>query len=136
MLHLKVHHLGYLVKKKDAAQRAFLALGYRTTDDWGRDESRGVDICFMEKDGLLVELVCPYTDSSDVSGLMGRMKNSPYHICYSTPDYEADIAALREEGFVPVRESAPAPRLGGRDVIFLMHPAMGMVELVDSGDGD
>ena len=132
MLDLAVHHLGYLVKKKDAAKAAFEALGYAETQPWGRDESRGIDICFMKKDALLVELVCPYRDDSDVSGLLKKMKNTPYHICYETASINKTSEELRSLGFLPIKETAPAPMLGGRNVIFFLHPAMGMIELVET----
>ena len=130
MLHLKVHHIGYLVKKKDAAKAAFLNLGYSVEKDWIRDEFRGIDICFVIKDGLRVELVSPYTNTSDVAGLLKRIKNSPYHICYCSADIEKDSDLLREEGYLPITGTAPAPALEGRGVRFFMHPALGMIELV------
>ena len=132
MLHLKVHHLGYLVKKRDAAKKAFEALGYAVESDWVRDEARGIDICFMTMDSLRVELVCPFTKDSDVSSLLSRIKNSPYHICYETASIEKTSEELRSLGFLPIKETAPAPMLGGRNVIFFLHPAMGMIELVET----
>lgn len=131
MLQLKVHHLGYLVKKKEAARQAFEKLGYREEQDWIRDTGRGIDICFLRKDELLVELVCPYTKESDVSGLLSRLKNCPYHICYLSSSIEKDSELLHEMGFLPISEAAVAPACGGNDVRFFLHPAMGMIELLE-----
>lgn len=131
MHHLKVHHLGYLVKKRDAAKKAFEALGYAVESDWVRDEARGIDICFMTMDSLRVELVCPFTKDSDVSSLLSRIKNSPYHICYETPSIADEMPLLRAEGYLPIKESAPAPACGGRNVAFFLHPALGMIELLE-----
>lgn len=130
LLNLKVHHIGYLVKKKDKAREAFLTLGYEITEDWVRDDLRGIDISFLTKDGYCVELVSPFRDDSDVSGLIPRLKNSPYHICYTSSDFESDVAALRDMGYLPITEKAPAPALGNRDVVFLLHPSLGMIEVL------
>ena len=35
------------------------------------------------------ELVSPAAEDSVVSGLMKKYKNSPYHICYQTRDFDA-----------------------------------------------
>ncbi|MBQ9644182.1 MAG: VOC family protein [Lachnospiraceae bacterium] len=131
MLNLKVHHIGYLVRKKDAARAAFTALGYEIQSDWVHDELRGIDISFLEKDGYCIELVCPYRKDSDVSGLLQRMKNTPYHICYLSGQFESDLSELREMGYLPITEKAPAPALENRNVVFLLHPALGMIELID-----
>ena len=131
MLNLKIHHIGYLVRKKDAARAAFEDLGYRVRADWVRDESRGIDISFIEKDATCIELVSPYRKDSDVSGLLQRMKNTPYHICYLSAHFTEDLSALREMGYLPITEKAPAPALENRNVVFLLHPALGMIEVID-----
>ena len=97
-MNLPIHHIGYLVKKGQKAQASFLALGYHTVQDWVRDDARGIDISFLEKDSITIELVSPFREDSSVSGLMKRIKNSPYHICYVSESLEKDAAALRAEG--------------------------------------
>ena len=131
MLQLRVHHLGYLVKKKAQAEEAFLALGYAVRQDWVHDTARGIDIAFLEKDGLCVELVCPFTKDSVVSGLLARQKNSPYHICYISENLEKDGEALHVLGFLPIAPAAPAPACAGHAVQFFLHPALGMIELLE-----
>lgn len=127
---LTVHHIGYLVKKIEKARDAFLSLGYQVEQDTVRDEIRKVDICFLVKDGYRVELVSPYAEDSVVSGLMKRYKNSPYHICYETTDFETACADLCKGGFIAIDTPTPAPALGGRDVVFLTSPVLGMIELI------
>ena len=129
---LKVHHIGYLVKKMKPAIRTLQALGFQVTQDTVFDEIRQVDICFLEKDGYRIELVCPVSDKSVVYGLLGRYKNCPYHICYETTDFEKDYEALRAEGFLPIDSLTPAPALSGREVVFMTHASLGMIELIKS----
>ena len=127
---LKVHHIGYLVKKIEPSIRTLQVLGYQVTQDTVFDEIRQLDICFLEKDGYRIELVCPVSDKSVVYGLLKKYKNCPYHICYETADFENDFNALRTEGFLPIDTLTPAPALSGREVVFMTHAALGMIELI------
>ena len=130
MLTLKVHHIGYLVKKIDAAIRSFETLGYRIIQETTYDDIRKIDICFMEKDGYCIELVSPVSEESVVYGLLKRYKNSPYHICYETEDFEEDYQTLLTSGFIAIDEPTPAPALQNRKVTFLTNASMGMIELI------
>lgn len=130
MLTLKVHHVGYLIKKIDAAIRSFENLGYSIVQETVYDDIRKVDICFMEKDGYCVELISPVSEESVVYGLLKRYKNSPYHICYETGDFEKDYETLLSNGFIAVDTPTPAPALQDREVVFLTSAHMGMIELI------
>ena len=127
---LTVHHIGYLVKKIEKAKDAFLSLGFQVEQDTLSYEIRKVDICFLIKDGYRIELVSPYAGDSVVSGLMKRYKNSPYHICYETADFEAAFADLTANGYIAIDTPTPAPALDGRDVVFLSSAVLGMIELI------
>lgn len=127
---LSVHHIGYLVKKIEKARQTFLSLGYHIEQDIVYDGIRQVNICFLIKDGYRIELVSPASQDSVVYGLMKKYKNSPYHICYETADFETAYAELTANGFIAVDTPTPAPALGGRDVVFLTSAAIGMIELI------
>lgn len=128
---MKIHHIGYLVKKLNKAQEAFEALGYTAEGAVVQDEIRKVNILFLEKDGYRVELVSPYAADSVVAGLMKTYKNTPYHICYEAADFETDIAWLEGNGYVRMDEPTAAPAIEGRRVTFFMNPALGMIELLE-----
>ncbi len=130
MLNLKIHHIGYLVKKIDQAKRTFESLGYRVEQDTVYDDIRKVDICFLVKDGYRVELVSPVSPDSVVANLIKKYKNAPYHICYETDDCKAALSALGADGFLAIDTPAPAPALSGRKVIFLTSAVAGMIELI------
>lgn len=127
---LKIHHIGYLVKKIEKAKQTFEALGYHVEQDTVRDEIRKVDICFLTKDGYRVELVSPFSEESVVAGLLKKYKNTPYHICYEADDPEAAYAELTANGFAAIDTPTPAPALGGCKVVFLTSPVIGMIELI------
>lgn len=128
---MKVHHIGYLVKKLAKAAEEFEKLGYVRLGEVTADAYRRVDILFLEKDGYVVELVSPNSPDSVVSGLIKTYKNAPYHICYVCENFEADLAQLTGNGYFQIDEPTPAPALGDRRVCFLMHPALGMIELLE-----
>ena len=132
MTTLKIHHIGYLVKKIEAAIQTFEALGYQITQAVMYDDIRKVNICFLQKDDYCIELVSPAAEDSLVSGLMKKYKNCPYHICYETPDFDRDYQMLLSNGFISIDAPTPAPALQGRDVVFLMSASMGMIELLRS----
>lgn len=130
---MKIHHIGYLVKKLEKAEKAFLQLGYEVLYPAVHDESRGAMISFMAKDGYVVELVSPVSLDSVVGGLAKRIGNTPYHICYEVEDLDRSVEELRESHYVACGDALPAPALGGRRVIHLIHPHLGMIELVEVG---
>ncbi len=126
----KVHHIGYLVKKIEKAQKTFESLGYQTEQDILYDPIRDVDICFLQKDGYRVELVSPVSENSVAAGLLKKYKNCPYHICYEADDPEAVYQELTHQGFIAIDTPTPAPALGDRSVVFLTSPVIGMIELI------
>ena len=128
---MTIYHIGYLVKKLERARQAFEALGYGVEQETVRDEFRKVDIVFLSKDGYRIELVSPYASDSVVAGLLTRTGNSRYHVCYEVADLDAEIGRLRDARYVVSSELAPAPACGGARVAFLVHPYLGMVELLE-----
>lgn len=103
---MKIHHIGYIVKKIEKAILAFEDLGYVKKDDTIFDEYRQIDICFMEKDGYCVELVSPVNKESSVFGLLKKLGNSAYHICYSCPNLEDTIEKFTRGGVYSVGAAA------------------------------
>ena len=129
---MRIHHIGYLVKKLDKARKAFERLGYTVTQEPVYDPYRKIDICFMELDGYVIELVSPAAPDSVVSALIKQYRNSPYHICYIAEHFEKEAAELCEKGFVQIGEPCPAPAIGQKRVLFLMSPAIGIIELLEA----
>lgn len=128
---MKIHHIGYLVKKIERAKKAFEQLGFEIEKDTAFDEYRGVDLCFMIKDGYRVELVSAKNNESVVYDLQKKFGNSPYHICYTCSDIESAIYELRENGYVKFDEPHEAVALNNQVVCFLIHPYLGMIELLE-----
>lgn len=102
------HHVGYLVKNMEKAIKEFICLGYEKRSEIVFDSARGIDICFMEKMGLSVELVTPAGDNSVVTSLIKKTGSSPYHICYAVKDLKKSDEELRARGYIPIGEPLPA----------------------------
>ena len=131
---MKIHHIGYLVKKIEVSKEEFMTLGYEMLQDVVHDSYRDADICFLKQDGYVVELVSPCSKESVVYSLMERYKNAPYHICYETESFDKDLSELEQKGYMIIAESMPAPALESRRVAFLINPFIGIIELLDGGN--
>lgn len=129
---MKIHHIGYLVKAIEEAEEKFANLGYLTIAPKVYDEIRKIEIVFLKKDGVVVELVSPVSEDSPVASLIKRVGNSPYHICYSSENFEEDIVKLRSEGWMKLGQPERAPALENKNVVFLIHSVVGMIEVLDN----
>ena len=128
---MRVHHIGYLVKKIDRAIESFEALGYTLTVKSTWDEIRQAYICFLDNGGYCVELICP-SEESPLYPLLRQYGNAPYHICYQCDDMEEAIQTLKAQKFMLFKEPAPAPVIGEKArVAFLQSARAGMIELVE-----
>lgn len=128
---MKIHHIGYLVKKIEKSIESFEALGYLITVSSTWDEGRKAHICFLENEGYCVELICPSKESS-LYPLLKQYNNAPYHICYVCDHLEQTIEGLASKKFMMFKEPAPAPVIGkNARVAFLMNASIGMIELVE-----
>ena len=128
---MKIHHIGYIVKKMDKAISYFEALGYTMTVPSTWDSGREAEICFLENDGYCVELICPSKESA-LFPLLKQYGNAPYHICYVC-DVEQAINILKQQKFMLFKEPAPAPVIGENTrVAFLISNRAGMIELEES----
>lgn len=136
MTMMQINHIGYLVKNIKKAKDSFAVLGFSVTQDVVYDPYREIDILFMEKDGYTVELVSPKSNTSVVSKLMRTYKNTPYHLCYSSDNFEQDILDLCASGFVQIDAPTPAPAFGDRRVCFFMGAQIGLIELLEREGGN
>ncbi len=129
---LKIHHVGYLVKKISKAEMDFAGLGFECITSAIYDPLRDADISFWEKDGYCVELVSPRSEKSVVYDLLKKFKNAPYHICYSSTDMSSDIEELSKNGYMVLDEPMEAVAIQGKKVCFLISANSGMIELLEA----
>lgn len=127
---MKIHHIGYAVKNMEKAKGIFETLGYHF-DRTVKDVDRKLYILFGEKDGMLIELLCPMENGSPIDDLLKKNGATPYHICYETEDIEKEIERLKTIHFKLVVPPKEACAIQGRKVAFLMNLSVGIIELVE-----
>ena len=131
---MRLHHIAYAVRDIESAEESFRALGYSPENRLFADEVRRVLIRFLtNKDGERVELVAPLDDASPVTKRLedSRGVAHPYHLCFEVRDIGESVEKLRLRGFMRISSVAPAPAIDGKNVVFLMSKAGGLIELVE-----
>ena len=128
---MQIHHIGYLVTNIKASMEVFINIGYKIKKEIVYDSDREVDICFLENDGILVELVSPRKSSTKFNSLKKRVGNAPYHICYIANDFFSDIGKLERNGYSIIIPPAKADAIEGRKVAFLYHQEIGLIEVLE-----
>ena len=129
---MQIDHIGYAVKRMDRAISAFEKLGF-SLEPAIDDTDRNIRIAFGEKDGYRIELVCPL-DREKESPIDQYLKNAvgmPYHICYRSDNFNAEVESLKQQGFRVVIGPRPAVAFGGKRVVFLMSFGFGLMEIVE-----
>lgn len=126
-----IHHIGYLVKSIKDSIQVFEALGYVKETEIINDEARGIYICFLTKNGYRIEFVSPMDENSTVSGLIKKLGNTPYHICYEVEDIEESIESLKRQKYMLLQKPQEAVAIDGKKVAFLYEKNIGMIELVE-----
>lgn len=128
---MKINHIGYLVKNLDKSLNAFLKLGYKIKQKTILDEYRQIKICFIEKNGYVIELVTPISKTSVISKLIKKIGNSAYHICYETDDILSEMKNLENSGYILCSELHQAVAFQNRRVCFYLNPYLGIIELLE-----
>lgn len=108
-----------------------MTLGYRVQNDIVLDEIRNINIAFLSKDDVVVELVAANGTNSVISSLHKKIGNAPYHICYECEKLCETISELENKGYMVVKTPEIAPAILGKKVAFLYNPLIGMIELVE-----
>ena len=95
---LKIHHVGYMIKKISRTLPQFTELEYEVEIPEFKDESRKCDFCFLIKDGYRIELISPWGEESPLFPMLKHHKNMMYHICYETDSMQKEIERLNGLG--------------------------------------
>ena len=110
---IDVDHIGYAVNDMGVAKNKFIALGYEFTDE-KLDELRCVSVSIGQLGNTRVELVTPQKGKkSPIDGILKKMGNMPYHICYSVSNLAKAITELMENGYTQLGKADWSVPLGG-----------------------
>lgn len=130
---VKIDHIGYLVKDMDSSRKRFESLGFETDFPEYEDDFFDQSVLFLSGGGYRVELICPRSERAVAFPLLEKRGVGPYHLCFSTSNFNEDFLALRKLRFVPtvapvLAETGP---LKGRRLTFLINKDFGLLELVE-----
>lgn len=130
---MKIHHLGYAVSSIEKSMPVFEILGWKVRGGITDDGPRKVRIAFLEKEGQLLELVAPLGGDSPVHQALRQNKGvpTPYHICYEVESLDTARIELKQQGFMPFIQAAPAPAIDDRRVEWFFALNLGIIELVE-----
>lgn len=129
----KLHHIGYAVKDIDAACVAFAELGYFPSGNQMFDALRKINILFLENEtnGAVIELVAPAAEGNPVDGILSKNGSSPYHLCFEVDDLNAAVEQMKSAKYIPMGKPLPAYAIHNKNVVFMFHKQLGIVELLE-----
>jgi methylmalonyl-CoA/ethylmalonyl-CoA epimerase len=128
-----IHHVGFLTKNLKKSESEFLGLGFEIEKEAKFDHIRKVNISFLINNGYRVELIEPVGKDSPLYPLLKHYKNTPYHFCYESENFDKDIKKLSENGYAVINEPKVAPCIndGSKQVCFLISTNTGIIELLE-----
>jgi methylmalonyl-CoA/ethylmalonyl-CoA epimerase len=126
---MEIHHIGYAVSDMQSSIEQMHLLGY-TVGDVIVDDNRSVYIAFAYHGTYCVELISPNADYSPVSKILQKNGPTPYHICYLVDDMEQSLLLLKSQKWVVIVPPTAAIAFNGRNVAFLYHRSLGLIELL------
>lgn len=134
-VHLKLHHLGFVVASiKDNGHSLAAALEARWDENIIFDPIQGVNVSFIGREGAaepLIELVEPAGLASPVSAFLKR-GGGLHHLCYETPDLEAQLNLAKPLGTIVVKTPAPAVAFGGRRIAWALTRSKLLLEFLET----
>ena len=133
--HLKLHHLGFVVASiRDNGHSLAAALAGRWDENIIFDPIQGVNVSFIGREDSaepLIELVEPAGPASPVSRFLQR-GGGLHHLCYETPDLEAQLSAGKALGTVVVKTPVPAIAFGGRRIAWALTRNKLLLEFLET----
>ncbi len=134
----QTHHIGVLVKEIAVAREGYTkSLGYEIRSDLFHDPIQTAFVQFLTLPGenVLLELVAP---DGPRSRLINALKKSGgiHHVCYSVPEIDEALAALRALSFLTLHAPQAAVAFNGRRIAWMLGRDHLLVELVERGAAD
>ncbi|AXG68873.1 glyoxalase/bleomycin resistance protein/dioxygenase superfamily protein [Kordia sp. SMS9] len=116
----KIEHIGIAVKDIDASNRLFAKLFNKEHYKMEAVESEGVKTSFFQLGESKIELLEATRDDSPIAKFIAKKGEGVHHIAFDVTDIHAEVARLKEEGFVVLNET-PKKGADNKLVVFL-HP--------------
>ncbi len=124
----KVHHVGIAVRSLEEALRFYRdTLGLHVHAS-AEVQDQGVRAALLTIGQSEIELLEPLSPESPVGRFLARKGEGLHHICFQTPDVDAELAALKQKGVELIDQ---APRRGLAGMICFLHPKASRGVLVE-----
>ena len=129
----RIDHVGIAVADLDEAIRLYTLLLGRGPDAVEEIPDQKVRVAFFRAGDSHIELVCPTSDTSPISGFLAKRGGGIHHICLAVPDLSRALAELQAHG-MQLLDSVPRPGARGKRIAFLHPRALGgvLLELSES----
>jgi methylmalonyl-CoA epimerase len=131
----RVHHVAVVVRDIDAALAVYRDLLGLPVSLVLPIESDEVIIAFLDVGESKVELVQPTSASTGVARFLERKGEGFHHVCFETPDVDATLAQLAQDGVELIDQEA---RRGAEGPVAFLHPRSCngvLVELIEQPGG-
>lgn len=116
----KIEHIGIAVKNMDDANVLFEKMLGVPSYKMEAVESEGVLTSFFQTGNNKIELLVATSPESPIAKFLEKKGEGIHHIAFDVDDIEAEIARLKNEGFVLINE-VPKKGADNKLVVFL-HP--------------
>jgi methylmalonyl-CoA/ethylmalonyl-CoA epimerase len=126
----EIDHIGYAVHDIQKTAQYYVDGGWNLSEIY--DENiQNTKIAFLTKVGMpTIELVSPLDGGSPVDNVLKHSGVAPYHICYVVDDMMEAVEELYEEGFKPLFMPVKSVAMDNREICYLYHLELGVIELV------
>lgn len=116
----KIDHIGIAVRDIDSALVLWRDMLGLSVVEIREIPERGLKIAFLQLGEVMIELLAPLGEGSQISGFLAKRGEGVHHICVETGAIQAKLDELRERG---LRLITDTPEIGaeGCPVAFL-HP--------------
>ena len=124
----KIHHIGIAVHSLDDAltfYRETLGLHVHASAEIA---DQGVKAALLTIGRSEIELLQPLSPDSPVGKFLERKGEGLHHICFQTPNVDAELDALKQKGVELVDQK---PRRGLAGMICFLHPKASKGVLVE-----
>ena len=116
----KIEHIGIAVKDIEASNQLFAKLFNKAHYKMEEVESEGVKTSFFQLGESKIELLEATREDSPIAKFIAKKGEGVHHIAFDVTDIHAEVARLKEEGFIVLNET-PKKGADNKLVVFL-HP--------------
>ena len=116
----KIEHIGIAVKDLDASNRLFSKLLGKPHYKIEEVASEGVNTSFFQVGENKIELLEATKPDSPIAKFIEKKGEGIHHIAFDVTDIHAEIARLKDEGFIVLNE---IPKKGADNkLVAFLHP--------------